>query len=199
MVEFALVLPLLIALFALSYEVMSMVLVHQKMNKAAFTLGDLVTQLKVESGVCTFIESNVVPVANGIMRPYDFEGGNFGMVVTSVLKIKTGGAEKNMIEWQYKKKLNGNAPSVGTNGSTAYKTQAKLPAVLGNNSVLGERIIVTEMFYRYKGFLSMFLGTTGKTMAKGNGVLFSKQVFHMARTVQGDGKDEAGKGLLSGC
>lgn len=162
--EFALTLPFLLLLFAGSVDVTRMVLLHQKIDKAVFTVGDLATQLRADSGVCAIVAQWEDTVVRDIMLPFDFTGGSYNFVMSSVLGTPPNwdltGPRRDMIEWRY-----GNGPSQIGAFSVPYSQVATLPATIaGLNS--DERVIVTEMTYKFTPLLPVFSNLTEQDFRK---------------------------------
>lgn len=71
MIEFALALPLMCLLLVGAIEITSFAIAHQKMDKVAFAMSDMVTQQKTisEEQLADFTQA-----AQKIMRPFSFDG-----------------------------------------------------------------------------------------------------------------------------
>lgn len=185
-IEFAFTVPFLIIFFIGSVDVTQMILIHQKLDKAAATVGDLTTQLTQESDVCSVIQGWQTDVVKDILKPFTFEGP-YTIVVSSVLgTTPLGDPNPNniqpMIEWRFHKLK----PSVIGPFTAPYVNRANLPPSIADIKA-GERIIVTEMKYKYKPFILNF-GITGHE--------FTTVSYMRARMVGGSAKNQ---GALSGC
>lgn len=172
-IEFALVMPLLMLLLGGVVDITSLVMIHSKVDKAVFTVGDLVTQVsqdaanKDPNAHCKAIKAVQDNVVTAIMRPYAANIGTYGnydFAVTSVLRTTSNGNSgplRNMIEWRYDRGTQMTDSKVYSGAVTGrYKQVANLPGSLGLLKP-GERLIATEMKYRYKPLLP-FLSGMGK-------------------------------------
>lgn len=134
--EFALTLPLLMALFMGGVELTRYIIVAQKTEKAAITMSDLVAQ---SSDIGTTDLDILVEAVEQVMLPLSF--GNKGFVIVS--SISRAGSDAATINWQY------------TGGGTWTKSSkvgfeggsASLPA--GFSLDPNEGIIVAEVYYKY--------------------------------------------------
>lgn len=188
--EFALCLPVLLLFLGGSIDVTRMVLLHQKVDKAVFTVGDLVTRLQTVSNVCPNIQNLEMNVVRDMVKPFSWEAGNFEFVMSAVIGARKGGNPANkvedLIEWRYN-------PSVASEiGGYAgpYQSVAKLPATIQKLQT-DERVIVTEMRYTFTPMLPLLSG-------------LSTQRFHktsILRARQSTGAEAQGSGVLSklGC
>lgn len=188
--EFALALPFLLLLFAGSIDVTRMVLLHQKVDKAVFTVGDLATQIRRETGVCNTIRNWEYTVVRDMVKPFSWERGNFQFILSSVIGARRNGSGPNspvrdLIEWRY----NANAPgSVIGPYSNPYRQEATMPPRIRN---LGqsERVIVTEMSYNFYPLLdNIYSFRTTR---------FRKASYFRSRLV--DRNTSKNSGNLSGC
>lgn len=163
-IEFALVLPILLLLLGGVIDITRLVLIHSKVDKAVFTVGDLVTQISQEAAKndpnihCKVIKQLQDNVITAIMRPFAAQVGTYGnydFAVTSVLgTYKAGnpnGPTKNMIEWRYDRGTQMTDSKVyGGSVTGRYKQEAnKLPGSFGTLRK-GERLIATEMKYHFR-------------------------------------------------
>jgi Flp pilus assembly protein TadG len=139
--EFALIMPVLIALFFGAVELTREIIISQKVEKVAVTVSDVVAQ---SSTVTTADLNQTLVAAEQLMLPYSFGASGY-VIVTSVTKT---GSNQPTVNWQY---TGGGtwtkASKIGSTGGTA-----SLPAGFTLNS--GENIIVAEVFYNYAPMLS---------------------------------------------
>lgn len=188
-IEFALALPFLLLLFAGSIDVTRMVLLHQKVDKAVFTVGDLATQLNAESGVCSIVAGWENTVVRDMIRPFDYSPANFTFVMSSVLGThpngSPNGAIRDRIEWRYNA---GNPSIIGDTYTGPYNQQANLPASISNLAT-DERVIVTEMRYMFQPLLPVLSKLTPKE--------FVKASYFRSRVTTG--REGRSSGVLSGC
>ena len=143
-VEFAVCLPVLIALLMGAIEVSRFIIIAQKVEKTAATLSDIVSQGKT---ISTGELNSMIFASSQVMLPYTM-GANGYVIVTSVKQ--TGAysvSNPAIVNWQY--------TSSGVNGSW---TQNSLVGTVGNPATLPsgmtlndkDNVIVTEMFFRYQ-------------------------------------------------
>jgi len=145
-VEFALILPVLIALFMGSVEVTRYILVTQKTQKVAMTVADVVAQAQT---ISTADLANIVLAGSQIMQPYTFGASGY-IIISSVTQTGTQTASNPpKISWQYTGGGSMNpapASRIGVTGGAAI-----LPNNIPLNS--GDNIIVTEVYYNYTPLL----------------------------------------------
>ncbi|MEJ0009189.1 MAG: TadE/TadG family type IV pilus assembly protein [Alphaproteobacteria bacterium] len=197
LVEFALVLPLLLMLFFGGFELARYILITQRVEKAGYTLADILTQTTPEA---IKDPANFVAVFNQystIMTPYS-DVTMQRIIFTSVTKHA---ADHNIyIDWQ---EAGGgtldNADTVSivnhkqggdiVNGMAAPNTPAPFNA--GINDLLmpgtsqladpramadGENMIVTEVFFFYQPLVNRILGSIGIDI--GPGTIVRRTYFH---------------------
>lgn len=156
-IEFALCAPILLLLLGGAIDVTRMVLLHQKVEKAVFTVGDLVTRLQTETDVCTNIKNLETSVVRDMIKPFNWEEESFQFVMTSVIGARQGGdpgnAVEDLMEWRYNQKVT----SLIGPFSGAYVSPATLPKTLKGLDT-NERLIVTEMVYTFRPILPLLSG-----------------------------------------
>lgn len=185
-IEFALALPFLLLLFAGALDVTRMVLLHQKIDRAAYTVGDLATQLKAETGVCNTVKNWETNVVQEIMKPFAFSADDYNFVMSAVLGAEPDwdkGEMHDLIEWRY-----GKGPSQIGAFSAPYQQEATLPPTISGLEG-NERVIVTEMTYYFEPMLPIF-----STVTEHN---FTKVSYFRSRV--STGREGRGTGVLSGC
>ena len=140
-VEFALALPVLIFMLLASAELGRFVILHQKLDRVAVTMSDLVARAE------TISESDINDIflaAAQVAEPFDLEGR--GRVVISSVTNDDGSGPT--VAWQRAGGGSYAASSqVGSEG-----TPASLPA--GFVVRQGETAIVSEVFFDFEPFLS---------------------------------------------
>lgn len=184
--EFAITLPVLLLLFGNAIDMTRLILLHQKIDKSVFTIGDLVTQMDT-ANPCPRIQQLEQTVAKSIMRPFEFNSQIYSMSVTAVIGAappSNPNVTRNMIEWRYNIGFNS---TVGAY-SQPYRQQASLPASLGTLDTT-ERLIVSEMRYRYDPMIPALSLMDSQDIYK---------VSYMRGRVS-SGNEKATRGLLSGC
>ncbi|MGI9452351.1 MAG: TadE/TadG family type IV pilus assembly protein [Geminicoccaceae bacterium] len=140
-VEFALALPVLLTMFLASAELGRYVLLHQKVDRVAVTISDLVSRAETISE--TELD-DIFSAAGQVAEPFDL--GNLGLVVVSSVINVDGNGET--IAWQ---RSGGGALSasshVGIEGGSAT-----LPDDFEVRE--GETAIISEVFFDFEPFLS---------------------------------------------
>lgn len=134
--ELAFALPVLVALFLVGVEFTRYMLIHQKVERTAATIADLVSQ----SEVMTEAEmANLFMATEYVMEP--FELGATGSVIVSSISAKDGGQPR--INWQRFYGGGGNASMFGDEGDTAD---------LPDGFVVrdGEALVACEAYYVYE-------------------------------------------------
>jgi len=141
-VEFALTMPIWIALLLGSTDGAYCLLVNERCDRVAYSVTDIVTQYQ------TITKANlndILLAAGQIMSPFPFSSQGV-VVVSSVYQPATGAP---IIEWQY---AGGGSlaktSQIGTTGGAA-----SLPNGLTLNS--GDNVIISEVYYN---FTPLFLG-----------------------------------------
>lgn len=137
-VEFALVFPLLLAIFVGLYDYAYYILLHNKLSRASGTIAFIVSKQDIKASALTSVLTN----AFVILKPFNFKTN--GTIITSQIGLDS--KSKMIINWQGKV---GSAVSrVGGAGGA--------PSALPNGlQITGqERLIVTEVYYNYAPFFS---------------------------------------------
>lgn len=143
-VEFAMILPVFILLTMGCFEVTRLVLIHQKMARAAASMADLVAQ---SDDPLTMPQLNdLYQAAFNLMSPYDLQGN--GRVIVSSL-MNTAGAAQPKIEWQ---RLSPGAMSAISHFGGEGATASGLPAGLVVRPE--DDVIVAEVFFNYTPILA---------------------------------------------
>lgn len=136
-VEFALSVPLLLALFMGAVEVTRYIIIIQKLEKASVTVSDIVAQ---SSTMSSSQLAQLVEAANQVMAPYTFTNNGY-VIISSVTKTGTNPPKVN---WQYGGGGTWTQPShVGVSGGSA----TWLPISSLDDK---ENIIIAEVFYNYQ-------------------------------------------------
>ncbi len=148
-VEFALVLPVLLAFFYGAIEVTRYILAVQKAEKLAFTVANVVAQ---EKTVTTASLTSLMSATSPIMKPFPF--GTRGTVIISSL-YKAQGAANATVNWQYKGGGTLSAASrIGNVGAVPV-----MPGTFAFDSK--ENVISAEVYYQITPLLvSTFFPTT---------------------------------------
>ncbi len=139
--EFALSLPLLIALLLGGVEVTRYILITQKVEKVSVTVSDIVAQ---ESTIGTSGLDMLVEAAGEVMRPYSF-GNNAYVIISSVKKT---GTNAPVVSWQY----TGGGSWIKSSQIGGVGSTANLPQDFTLRDK--ENIIVAEVFYQFQPLFS---------------------------------------------
>ncbi len=134
--EFAIALPFLFILFMGGVELTRYIIIVQKVEKAAFTMSDVVAQ---SQSIGTTQLSQLVEAVEQLMLPLPF-GSNGYVIVTSVTKTGTAAP---VVNWQYK----GGGTWTKTSVIGAPGANAVLPT--GFTMSDKENVIIAEVFYNY--------------------------------------------------
>ncbi len=140
-VEFALALPVLIFMLLASAELGRFVILHQKLDRVAVTMSDLVARAE------TISESDLNDIfmaAAQVAEPFDL-GGRGRVVISSVINDDGSGPT---VAWQ--------RAGGGTYAATSQVGSEGGPASLPGSFVVrqGETAIVSEVFFDFEPFLS---------------------------------------------
>lgn len=144
LIEAAVTLPILVAVIISLVDVGLYILAHQKSQRAATTVGDLVARLNT---VSTSTVTNVIDAADHVMSPFNF-ASNGGVIVTSVSKAP---GESARVDWQI--------AEVGASGMSSHVGAPGGTATLGNGMTLldGENVIITEVEFDFEFLFAEFL------------------------------------------
>ncbi len=140
-VEFALVLPALLAILIGGFEISRFIIVNQKLDHVAYTTADVVAQ---ETSVTQAQLADVMNAAAKIMDPFAF-GPNGVVIVSSVYQDPTDGP---VVLWQ--------SSGGGTLERASHVGEVGDPAVLPDGFNLNDtdNVIVAEVFYSYTPVLT---------------------------------------------
>ncbi len=146
-VEFALVSPILFLLLLGGVEVGRYILVHQKVEKMAYSVSDVVSQLEaVTSGDVDV----VFGAATELMNPYDEYETRGRLFLSSVHKDEDDADQK--IRWQ----CNGGG-SLTAESAVGDPSSGEAAALPGNLELEDDdNVIVAEAFYTYKPVLAWY-------------------------------------------
>jgi Flp pilus assembly protein TadG len=140
-VEFALAAPVLIMLMLASAELARFVILHQKMDRVATTISDLVSRAE------TINESemaDILAAAGEVAYPYDL--ANLGVVIVSSVTNPDGNGA--IVAWQ----RSGGGSYSGTSHVGIEGNDATLPT--GFEVRQGETAIISEVYFDFEPFLS---------------------------------------------
>ncbi len=139
--EFAVALPFLLLLMLGGMELSRYVIMHQKLEKVAYTVADVVSQS--DSVTVAQLDQAVLAAAT-IMEPYDFSPSGV-VFISSVYK---SGANAPTVRWQYS--------GGGVLSRTSQIGVVGANAVLPNGLTLNDKdnVIIAEVFFSYEPFLA---------------------------------------------
>lgn len=160
--EFGLMIPIMVLLLVGGIEITRVILFHQKIDNATFRVGDLITQLNLDSVPCTGtggLEWNRNTMLVEAMRPYDFD--TTGVLIVSAVEAEypdpatpdDDAPLRQEVVWQWISDAT-ETSRIGTEGALVSAPPA-WPAVFGlspnaGGMYDGDRVIAVEVFYRYE-------------------------------------------------
>jgi len=140
MAEMAVIMPILVFIILAGFEVGRFALLQQKLNRAAVSMADLVSQA---NGITLTDITNLYQATSFVVRPFDMSTKGL-LIVSSVSKT---GANPPVVDWQCIGAGAASATSeLGVPGGTAT-----LPA--GFALAPGDNAIYAEIVYDYVPFL----------------------------------------------
>jgi hypothetical protein len=147
-IEFALVLPVVLLLMLASAELGRYILLHQKVDRVAVTMSDLVARAETISEA----EIEDIFVAAGqVAQPFDLNGN--GLVIISAVTNPDG--DGATVAWQ----RSGAGSYVGVSHIGAAGDPAELPEDFEVRE--GETAIIAEVFFDFAPFLSELIVPPG--------------------------------------
>ena len=153
MIEFAFAMPLLITLLLGGVELGRYALLHQKLDRTAMTVSDLVARV---TSVTPSDLDTVLNAADLVMSPFDL--GDNGVVIISSVKDDSGGTPT--VIWQRK--------GAGNLSVTSELGVKDGNAALPDNGLVDttQAIVVGETYYHYSPwFITMIPSTTIRHVA----------------------------------
>jgi Flp pilus assembly protein TadG len=140
-VEFALALPVLIMLTLASAELARFVILHQKMDRVATTISDLVSRAE------TINESEIADIFTAAAEvAFPFDLADLGVVIVSSVTNSTG--DGPIVAWQ---RSGGGSYS----GTSQIGTEGDDATLAGEFEVReGETAIISEVYFDFTPFLS---------------------------------------------
>jgi Flp pilus assembly protein TadG len=152
-VEFAITLPFLVILFLGGVELTRYIIIVQKVEKAAFTMSDVVAQSQT---INTTQLNQLVEAVQQMMLPFPFGSSGY-VIVTSVTKTGTAAP---VINWQY---TGGGSWTQSSTVGTTIGANAVLPT--GFNMTDKENVIIAEVYYNFSPMFAAGM-LKGKTIYK---------------------------------
>lgn len=173
--EFILALPILLLLFVGAVDLTRMVLIHQKVDRATFTVADLLTQLRVQQeNVCPTLNQINTEVIRDVIKPFSYKPADYGLIVSSVIGSSLYGP---LVEWRATAGSNYNFSDsrIGPNGYGP----ATVPPSLNMENL--ERLLVSEMWYRYEPLLPWDFDVGGTRVKGTDAHVLSKFIYMRGR------------------
>ena len=141
MVEFAIILPILMFVMLAGVDLVRFAMLQQKLNRAAVTMADLVSQYAV---ITTTHKDQIFLAMEHVIAPFPM-GASGRVIISSISRVDAGNPV--LVTWQRAGGGSATATSnFGTTGSTAT-----LPA--GFTVLAGQNVIVAEVFYDFEPLL----------------------------------------------
>lgn len=155
-VEFALILPLMLIIYAGCGEVTTALIVDRKVSRAASTISDLVAQ---QTSVSAATMNGIFEATTAILEPYDAKAAKVLVVVVDI----TSSGQK--VAWS--KASNDTAATVNVAPPTGLTVPSAIAAV-------GDEVVVGRVTYAFTSpFASVMKSVTG------NAVYNLKHVFYL--------------------
>lgn len=146
-VEFALILPLMLVIYAGCGEVTTALIVDRKVSRAASTISDLVAQ---QTSVSAATMTNIFDATTAILEPYDVSAAKVVLVVIDV----TSSGQK--VAW---------SKARGDTAATANVAPPAGLAVPASIATVGDEIVVGRVTYAYTSpFANVMKSITGGTV-----------------------------------
>ena len=143
-VEFALILPIMMVLYAGTYEISESLAIERKQARVTSTLADLVSQLNT---VSTAEMNNIFNAATAIMSPYPASGLEMQVIVVSIT------ATNQTVAWSRARNA-----TAATAGQT---TPIRVPADI---AVAGQQMVIARVSFTYASPFSSFMQSiTGRS------------------------------------
>ena len=141
MIETAIAMPIIVLLVTAGFEIARLTLLHQKLDRAATAMADLVSQS--EGGLTVSQLNDMYNAMQHIMEPFEINAKGI-VIVTS---MGTEGSNPTTIYWQ-----NTGAGSLGE--ASKLGTPGNTPTLPGTMVVrTGEGLIAAEVYYNYSPFI----------------------------------------------
>jgi Flp pilus assembly protein TadG len=143
-VEFALVLPLMLLIYAGSVELSEALSADRKVTRVASTVADLTAQ---QSGVTASDVQNIFNASTAIMTPFDATGLTIQLIAVNITDTD------QLVSWAVAR--NDTDPADGSTSPIV------IPAAIATP---GSQIIIARVTYQYESPFSSFMkGITGST------------------------------------
>ncbi len=145
-VEFALILPLMLVIYAGCSEVTTALVIDRKVSRAASTISDLVAQ---QTSVSTTLMNGIFDATAAIIEPYD---ASIAKVLVVVIDIKSSGQTVAWSKARY---------DTAATANVAPPTALKVPSTIGS---VGDEVVVGRVTYSYSSpFSNIMQSITGSS------------------------------------
>jgi len=156
-VEFALLLPLILVIYAGCGELTTALTIDRKVSRAASTISDLVAQ---QTSVTTASMSNIFDATSAILEPYDVSLAKIVVVVVDVT------ATGQKVAWAQTR--GDTAPTAGQAPPTALAVPTTIASV-------GDEVVVGRVTYSYTSpFSNVMKSITGSSVYNIEHIFFLK-------------------------
>lgn len=156
-VEFALILPLMLIIYAGCGEVTTALIIDRKVSRAASTISDLVAQ---QTSVSAALMENIFDATTAIIEPYD---ANVAKVVVAVVTVTSSGQS---VAW---------SKAHNDTAATANATPPAGLAVPAAIASVGDQVVVGRVTYTYTSpFANVLKSITGGTDYNLNHIFYLK-------------------------
>jgi len=146
-VEFALILPLMLVIYAGCGELTSALIMDRKVSRAASTISDLVAQ---QTSVSTTLMNGIFDATAAILEPYD---SSVAKVVVVVVDIKSSG---QTVAWSKARH------DTAATANAAPPTALTVPSAIAS---VGDEVVVGRVTYSYSSpFANVMQSITGSSV-----------------------------------
>lgn len=156
-VEFALILPLMLLIYAGCSEVTTALMIDRKVSRAASTISDLVAQ---QTSISTTLMNGIFDATTAIIEPYD---ASVAKVLVVVIDIKSSGQTVAWSKARY---------DTAATANVAPPTALKVPSTIGS---VGDEVVVGRVTYSFTSpFSSILQSFTGSSTYNFSHIFFLK-------------------------
>lgn len=156
-VEFALILPIMLVIYAGCGELTMALVIDRKVSRAASTISDLVAQ---QSSVSATLMSNIFDATTSILEPYD---SSIAKVVVAVVDVTSSGQK---VSWSQARH------DTAATANVAPPTALAVPSTIAS---VGDEVVVGRVTYAFSSpFASVMQSVTGGTAYNLNHIFYLK-------------------------
>ncbi|MBS1166695.1 MAG: TadE-like protein [Proteobacteria bacterium] len=146
-VEFALILPLMLVIYAGCGELTTALILDRKVSRAASTISDLVAQ---QTSVSTTLMNSIFDATTAILEPYD---SSVAKVVVVVVDVTSSG---QTVAWSKARH------DTAATAKAAPPSGLKVPSAIAS---VGDEVVVGRVTYAYNSpFASIMQSITGSSV-----------------------------------